>query len=1262
MLSCERGAWMRNVITAAQRILRNLLAVFRAPTVCPGSLDCPGSCSPAMKPLPSARPPGPRRLLPARVRLSLGAVVGFGFLLPSSLSSAEAARRTFDIPAGDAATTLKHFATQSSEQLLYSPDDVNGVQTQAVRGEFSSFAALTHMLQRTPLKARQDERTNAISITVSPPSRAPPSPAHPQSPPSTSQTSPSTSQSPPPRASDSPPMKKRSVFSFLASLLTLGLSGTAQIPGQNDTLAPGTSKPVTAHPQNTGSIFGRVQNVVTAKYLNNARVSVKGTNLTVLTDEFGAYRLVNVPSGPIVLEVFYTDLDRQEIPLNVPPSDGIEQNVDLTSMARYGQNLEAVKLDPFVVTSNKETDAQAIAINEQRFAPNITNVIATDSLGDVLGSNVGEFLKFMPGLVAEYSGGEIVRMSIRGIGTGMTSFSVNGSMVVSTNSGTNRDFDMNSLALNDISRIEVTKVPTPSTPADSLAGSVNMIGKSAFERSRAELRYGVNVVGNSENLTLKKTPHSNGDRNTHKVLVGADFDYTLPVSKDFGIVLTGMQSNKFNEQHLSTMAYNSAGTGTGASVSQPYLQQHTLQDGPRSQTRNTLSLKADWRITPKSVLSFGGQWNEYKVYIGTLNWVSSAGTVATPTPGTGVPFSYGPYYTIGATGRGAVNMSGTGQSFEGGMTAANLSYRFDDGTWKVEAGVNQSNSDRYRSNVAKGHFASLNATLIKPVRVTLSDVNPNFPGSIRAYDSSNTEVDLYDINNYRISGASETPYDNKAGFRSGKFSARRQIDSSPFPTSLQIGGQHSVRTLDVRSETQSWTYNGPDGNPNTVESAAPQRMQVYVNQDSHYGFKNVPWISANRAWSAFQSNPILFSETPAQLVARESSRLTASEYIEESVSALYVQAEANLFKRLNVLTGVRFEKTVDKGQGSYFDPTAVFLRTPNGVLARDTAGKRIRRPEAGAVGSMEELRVVRKERAALANRSYEGYYPSLHLTYDLRENFLVRAAYAKTYGRPNFTNIIPRTVVSERDLTEAELEDPSILRGTLTVRNTGLRPWTADNYDVSLEYYTEQGGLFSAGVFLKEIKDFFGASVRLATLADLETVGLDPRYVGWNLSTTFNSGDARISGAEFNVRHSLRQLGGWGRFFSVFANATKLKLEGDQQASFDSFIPESGNWGFSFSRRLVGVTLRWNYRGLDKRIAQPLFGADGFEYIKARTTLDLNLAYQLSRRLSLVGSVNNVLNASETWLRYGSETPDYARQVRTTEYGVALAIGLKGVF
>src|SRR5688572_7561818 len=83
--------------------------------------------------------------------------------------------------------------------------------------------------------------------------------------------------------------------------------------------------------------------------------------------------------------------------------------------------------------------------------------------------------------------------------------------------------------------------------------------------------------------------------------------------------------------------------------------------------------------------------------------------------------------------------------------------------------------------------------------------------------------------------------------------------------------------------------------------------------------------------------------------------------------------------------------------------------------------------------------------------------------------------------------------------------------------SSGMRPWSADNYDLSLEYYTKGGGVFSAGVFLKEIKDFFSNTVRIATAADTAELGLDPRYVGWRVSTTVNGGAARVYGAEFNV-------------------------------------------------------------------------------------------------------------------------------------------------
>ena len=1008
----------------------------------------------------------------------------------------------------------------------------------------------------------------------------------------------------------------------------------------------------------TGTLTGRVQNFVTGNYLGKARVAVKGTDLVSYTDEFGFYRLVDVPAGAATLEVFYTDLDPQEVSVSVAAGGTLERNFELTSKARYGaQAAEVVKLDRFLVASDKETDGRAIATNEQRFASNIKNVMATDELGDVLGSNVGEFLKFMPGLTAEYSEVEIVGISVRGIGGAMTSFTSDGATLVSANASPGRTFNMNTLALNNISRIEVTKVPTPSTPADSLAGSVNLVTKSAFERSAARLNYGFTLIANSENLTFKKTPHTNGDHPTRKILPGFEFDYTLPVNRNFGLVLTGMQSNKYNEQHLSTTLFNAGGTGTGASFGRPYFQQYTLQDGPRSQARTNFGLKADWRVAPNSVLSFNAQHNAYKTYIGTQSWAFNAGTTAAPTPATGTPFSYGENYTAGATGRGAVTLSGGGQTFQGGTDQFGLKYRFDDGQWRIESGVNLSRSERSRPN--PGHFGGLSATLNQPVRVSLLDVVLDRPRSIQVFDNANRPIDVYDINNYTLTSGTEQPYNNQSDLRSANLDLRRRFNVLPFPTALQVGGFRSAMRVDARVQTTPWTYNGPDGNPTTPDSAAPFQMQSYRNQDSFYGFRNVPWISADRAHARLD----LFGQTAANLVSSEQSRITGSEHLEETVTAGYVQGEARVFKnRLTVLTGVRFEQTQDGGAGPLVDPAAVFVRNPNGSFAHTAAGARIRKPEAGAAGSMEELLLTRHERAYHAARQYHGYYPSLHLNFQATENFLVRAAFAKTYGRPELTDVIPNATFAENDLNEQDQNNPAIVKGTITTRNTALRPWTANNFDLSFEYYTEGGGLFSAGVFRKDIKNFFGTAVRLATPEILEELGIDERYVGWNVNSKFNSGDARITGGEFNVRQSLRRLGRWGSYFTVFANATSLRLQGNRGADFTSFIPLTGNWGASFNWKRVSFVARWNYRGLDKRTPMPAVGTNAFQYIGARTALDLNGSYQVTRRLSIVASVNNVFNVPQTLLRYGDETPFYAKQNRTSEFGVAIGVGVKGTF
>jgi len=518
-------------------------------------------------------------------------------------------------------------------------------------------------------------------------------------------------------------------------------------------------------------------------------------------------------------------------------------------------------------------------------------------------------------------------------------------------------------------------------------------------------------------------------------------------------------------------------------------------------------------------------------------------------------------------------------------------------------------------------------------------------------------VDMYDINSYRMTTASRGIRRNLAISRFGKIDLGRRLEMFSFPTTVQIGALRQFQERDRREQTKSWNFVGAVHNP------TPYLNQVYVNQEAHMGFRNIPGISAVRAWDAFQADPSILTQTTAQLVAAENTRLNTSEFAAETVTSFYVQGELRLLdNRLHVLTGVRREKTASEGEGPLVDPNAVYIRNADGTFARNAQGARVRKPEAGVAGSVQEALLIRTERAYTAERSYHGYYPSLHLTYNIKENFIARLAYARTYGRPNFPDIIPTATINEADLDGEELEDPDIVKGSITVRNTALKPWTADNYDLSAEYYTQQGGMFSAGVFLKEITDFFGDSVRIATLEDLALVGLDPRFVGWNLNTKFNSGDARISGVEFNARHSLRPLGGWGRYFTVFVNGTKLKLEGNPYASFRSFIPKTANWGFSFNWKRITVVPKWNYRGLNKLIAQPAFGPDGFQYIKPRIILDLSLAYRLTKRLSLNASFGNVFNDNLTQMHYGSETPDYARRSLNGDYGVSFALGIRGTY
>ena len=106
--------------------------------------------------------------LPARtaVRMLRGLLLAAFGIVAVTLSAlaAEAPKKSFDLPAADAAETLKAFTAQSGEQIIYPVETVRGVQTKAVKGEYTSREALDLMLAGTGLTIVQDAGTGALAI------------------------------------------------------------------------------------------------------------------------------------------------------------------------------------------------------------------------------------------------------------------------------------------------------------------------------------------------------------------------------------------------------------------------------------------------------------------------------------------------------------------------------------------------------------------------------------------------------------------------------------------------------------------------------------------------------------------------------------------------------------------------------------------------------------------------------------------------------------------------------------------------------------------------------------------------------------------------------------------------------------------------------------------------------------------------------------------------------------------------------------------
>jgi TonB-dependent receptor len=1006
----------------------------------------------------------------------------------------------------------------------------------------------------------------------------------------------------------------------------------------------------------TGTIEGRVFNAATGSALRAARVVVEGTQLVTETDDFGAYRFAGVAAGDTRITVAYVGLETATAAVRVTAGGAAQRDFDLalpdSSAARPSAAADAVvKLVAYNVVADREMSAQAIAQNERKSAANIRQVVAFDEFGDRNAEGIGELMRFLPGVGIIDGGQTATSMALRGFPDSNTVMQLDGADMASAR-GNSRTQSLLDVPMANISRIEVNKTPVPDQPASGIGGSVNIISKSGFEAKRPVFDYKVYLISDGySGLTFDGGPRGPTKKLSPEFQQPSfDFTYLLPVNKKFALSFGGSRSWRLKpmerDEALDTQADWNFTQGfqrlsTWLSLAN-VIQSWSAQAG------------ADWKVTQRGVLSASIQHRYVSNNIMRLSYAATYGAGATGNAN----FTEGAATAVGNVAQAA----GTNQETGADTTHLTVKYIHRGDVWQVNVLGSLSRSQSFLDDIDNGHFnaapSSITGLILRGEGIGESDAN--IPVRYSATDVARAPVDIFNGRNFVLGNPTSNQNKVLSEKNSAKLDLTRSFDA-PWPFTLKTGAYVEQQVRDQKTFAKTWTFT-----PNGLTTNAARLASNFDVFDTAFNAeaptlfgRQVGWISLPKYYQLQQQRPdwfVLNEATYHQNFTANSRKLA------ETITAGYVRGDIRLLNnRLLVVGGVRYERTKDDGEGQLDDPTAQYLKTASGGLVDGNATQAGVQPFLLTTDALARARLRYKERGARAVRTYGDFYPSLNLTYTLAENLLLRGAYSQTIARPNLNNIIPGTSISE----------PTVANPTITVNNTGLKPWIARGYELSLESYQIKGGYGSVGVFQRNIKDFFNSVTSDATPELLDRYGLpnDPLYLDYDIRTLTNGGSARITGLEFAYNQQLFFLPHWARGLQVFVNATKLRLRGGSQADFSAFAPSNYAGGLNLVRPRFSVKLNFTYQGETRQGLVAVNAANGipadtFNYQGERLRVGLNAQFSLTKQVAIFGSMTDIndpgFNISNT--QYHPGAAEYLKKRRRQELGSIITIGLKGRF
>ncbi len=907
-----------------------------------------------------------------------------------------------------------------------------------------------------------------------------------------------------------------------------------------------------------GTISGRVRNAATDAYLEGATVTLQPSGRTTLTSRDGRFSFDQVPAQSYELTVSYTGMDAQTIGVSVEPGRVAAMDFALTS--------EAYKMEKFVVSGERE--GNALAVQLQRNASNVKNVLSSDAFGNVPDENIGNFLMRVPGVSADVLEGQATFVKIRGVDSALNSVTVDGTRSGNggTRAGLDRSFEIDTIPADFIDTIEVTKAPTPDMDADSIGGSVNLKTKSAFNQKGRLATY---QIGGTYG-TARKTLRPQGSV-MYSDLFGRD--------RNIGVVISANYSWASNPRDTIFGAWQA----TLDTTKPAYFTLSSAGEDYFEHKRGGIGARIDYRFNERSTMylnfmysgvhdrlfrrrnSFSGV-NDTRVLPGWTEFVTNTTNI-----------TYGLAQVDRWRGVRTYNLHWGGDQK---LAWGKLNYDFN-------------------YSPSKGYEKRTNLT-------------PQVTGVGFRFDRSSTIDDPAGATFVQISGPDITNPASmtfpSVGFTDdkkretligGQANLRHDLATS-YPSYLQGGFRFRDQVPKVVSQPATYTYVGPGG---AALGRFFDQSYTYQPEALRGSMPSVHFFHIPTVVNEWKTNPQNYT---INNVTTLRSRLTSDRNASEGVYAAYFQGHTQI-NRLGILAGVRVEETRVEGTGTFQ------------FISPEEKARR-----AAFVGTVTEAENLRRTQAEYGNRvtnraTYRNYFPGIHFRYEITERLLARASYSTGIGRPSFDTIIPNNSVN--DTTQV-----------VTANNTSLKPQRARNFDVTLEYYFKPAGMFSVGVFEKKIKDFIfstNAGV-IGPGADNGFNGDYVGYMlNTQLNGGFENIKGIEVNYQQQFTNLPGFWRGFGVYANTTWLHTKGDFGGKvtlTNAHVPNFIPMTGSAGISY------IQYRWTVRVLENfqgRSVGALNANPALQlYNYGKRSVNFNLAYTLNPRLTFFADVVNILGDS----------------------------------